>query len=67
MASIKINNLHTAGTELLTDSESYLNELTNDEIDMINGGFGFWWGDRWISFGAPAQPERANPTRRRFR
>jgi hypothetical protein len=38
MATIKISNLHPAGSELFGDSESYLNELTNDELTMTHGG-----------------------------
>ncbi|MEH1853588.1 MAG: class IIb bacteriocin, lactobin A/cerein 7B family [Nostoc sp.] len=39
MATIKINNLNAAGSDLLNDSESYLNALTDEEINMTNGGF----------------------------
>ncbi|QLE39980.1 class IIb bacteriocin, lactobin A/cerein 7B family [Nostoc sp. C052] len=38
MATIKINNLNAAGSDLFNDSESYLNELTNEEVTSINGG-----------------------------
>lgn len=38
MATIKISDLHTAGSELLLDSESYLNELTNEEGLGVLGG-----------------------------
>jgi hypothetical protein len=38
MATIKISDLHTAGSELLLDSESYLNELTNEEGLSVLGG-----------------------------
>lgn len=38
MAAIKISDLAPAGSELFMDSESYLNELTNDEINMVSGG-----------------------------
>ena len=38
MATIKISDLHSAGSELFMDSESYLNELTNDELNMAHGG-----------------------------
>lgn len=40
MATIKISDLHTAGSELLLDSESYLNELTNEEGLGVLGGRG---------------------------
>jgi lactobin A/cerein 7B family class IIb bacteriocin len=38
MATIKIHNLNAAGSELFNDSESYLNELTDEEMNMTNGG-----------------------------
>jgi hypothetical protein len=38
MATIKISDLHSAGSELFMDSESYLNELTNEELNMTHGG-----------------------------
>ena len=42
MASIKINNLQPAGTDLFNDSESYLNELKNQELDVVSGGSMTW-------------------------
>ena len=41
MATIKISDLHSAGSELFMDSESYLNELTNDELNIAHGGLFF--------------------------
>jgi hypothetical protein len=41
MATIKISDLHSVGSELFMDSESYLNELTNDELNMAHGGWFF--------------------------
>jgi hypothetical protein len=38
MATIKISDLHSAGSELFIDSESYLNELTDEELNMAHGG-----------------------------
>jgi len=38
MATIKISDLHSAGSELFMDSESYLNELTNEELNIAHGG-----------------------------
>ncbi|NES84940.1 MAG: hypothetical protein F6K10_27990 [Moorea sp. SIO2B7] len=41
MAKIKVNELNPAGTELFTDSESFINELNESEsINQINGGRG---------------------------
>ena len=42
MAAIKITELHPAGSELFQDSESFLNELTDDEMGSIEGG---WLGE----------------------
>ena len=41
MASININNLQPAGSDLFNDSESYLNELNKQEIDFVNGGYSY--------------------------
>ncbi len=38
MASIKISELHPAGSDLFQDSESFLNELTEDELGLEGGG-----------------------------
>ena len=39
MPTIKISDLHPTGSELFHDSESYMNELGDGELDIINGGF----------------------------
>ncbi len=39
MATITIYNLRAPGAELFMDSESYLQELTDTEIDATKGGF----------------------------
>ncbi|WP_179064430.1 hypothetical protein [Nostoc sp. C052] len=41
MATIKINNLNLAGSDLLNDSESYLIELSEEDINITQGGFRF--------------------------
>ena len=38
MASIAIPDLNTPGLDLFQDSESFLNELTEDELNMTRGG-----------------------------
>jgi hypothetical protein len=38
MASIKISDLKPAGSELFSDSESYMSELGDSELGIINGG-----------------------------
>lgn len=37
MSNIKISELRPAGTELFQDSESYLNELTVEEMSIFGG------------------------------
>lgn len=39
MSNVKISDLHPAGSELFSDSESYINELSEGELNSINGGF----------------------------
>lgn len=38
MSSIKVNDLSPAGSELFQDDESFMNELTNDELGSVQGG-----------------------------
>lgn len=38
MSTIKISDLHPAGSDLFSDSESYMSELGDNELDIINGG-----------------------------
>lgn len=37
MASIKINDLRPTGSELFHDSETFLNELTEEELGVQGG------------------------------
>jgi hypothetical protein len=37
MASINISDLHPPGYELLQDSESFLNELKDQEMEIVGG------------------------------
>ncbi|BAZ01078.1 hypothetical protein NIES37_50760 [Tolypothrix tenuis PCC 7101] len=37
MASIKISELRPAGSELFQDSESFLNDLNSQEMEIIGG------------------------------
>ncbi|MBE9037072.1 hypothetical protein [aff. Roholtiella sp. LEGE 12411] len=39
MASIRINNIQPAGSSLFMDEESFLSELSNEEIGLAHGGF----------------------------
>ena len=38
MSTIKISDLHPTGYDLFSDSEGYMNELGDSELDIINGG-----------------------------
>lgn len=38
MATIKISDLHPTGSELFSDSESYMSELGDNELEIVNGG-----------------------------
>ncbi len=38
MANIEINDLKPAGAELFSDSEGFMNELSDSELANINGG-----------------------------
>ncbi|NES81798.1 MAG: hypothetical protein F6K10_10555 [Moorea sp. SIO2B7] len=38
MANIKVNELNPAGTELFLDSESFINDLENNEEISVTGG-----------------------------
>jgi hypothetical protein len=42
MASITISDLRPAGTDLFRDSESFLHELTEQEVGNVLG-LGPWW------------------------
>lgn len=38
MATINISDLRPAGSNLFSDSEDYMSELSDSEIDNVNGG-----------------------------
>ena len=38
MAKLKINGIKPSGAELFNDSESFMNELSNDELEQTIGG-----------------------------
>lgn len=38
MANIRISDLCPAGSEFFLDSESYMSEISDSEVDTINGG-----------------------------
>jgi len=48
MATIEISDLRPAGSELFLDSESYLNEVTNEEMNNLSGG-DVTWGKGWFT------------------
>jgi hypothetical protein len=39
MATINIQDLKVVGSNLFSDEENYLNELTSDELDITTGTF----------------------------
>jgi hypothetical protein len=39
MASINISDLRPAGSQLFVDSESFMNDLADQELSATNGGF----------------------------
>ncbi len=41
MAGIKITELSPAGSELFQDSESFLEDMLNDELGNIRGGYSY--------------------------
>jgi hypothetical protein len=40
MADIKINDIQPAGAELFDDNESFMDEISNNELSRILGGKG---------------------------
>ncbi|MEH1944192.1 MAG: hypothetical protein V7L01_28805 [Nostoc sp.] len=38
MATINIYDLRPTGSDLFSDSESYISELGDSELDIVNGG-----------------------------
>ena len=40
MANITIYNLHPAGSDFFYDAESYMNEMSEGELNGIHGGAG---------------------------
>lgn len=41
MSDIKISELRSSGLELFQDSESFLNDLSDQEVGLIEGSDGF--------------------------
>lgn len=50
MSAISIQDLKVAGSELLFQEESYLDEITNEDTDLIKGGI----TPTWLSFAGVA-------------
>lgn len=64
MSKIKISELHAAGSELFHDSESFLNEITDEqEIDSVLGGFHIQFSKRSITFPIKTFPTKIFPTK----
>ncbi len=43
MAKITISDLRPAGAELICDSKSFINELTDEDMNGTHGGLGLIW------------------------
>jgi hypothetical protein len=57
MANIKLENLTAyklAGVELFSDSESFIQALSEDELTLAGGGFWDWLGGGWGGAGGKA-------------
>lgn len=52
MSNIKVNDLKPTGADLFTDSEGFMDELSNDELEQTMGGLNL------VAF--PAQGYRLN-------
>lgn len=56
MSTIKISDLCPTGSELFSDSESFMNDLVDGEIGAIQGGFSSWkcviWSARFSVVGS---------------
>lgn len=53
MATIKISDLHPYGFKLLVDSESYLHDLTNEEMNVTGGIYYTWFFRNFRPFYPP--------------
>jgi hypothetical protein len=42
MATINISDLRPTGSDLFSDSEGYMNELGDNEVYAIHGGYRSW-------------------------
>ncbi len=42
MAKIKVKDIKPTGADLFNDSESFMNELSNDELEQAMGGRIIW-------------------------
>lgn len=56
MSTINISDLCPTGSELFSDSESFMNDLVDGEIGAIQGGFSSWrcviWSARFSVVGS---------------
>ncbi len=53
MTNISISNLNPVGSQLFVDDESFMTELSESELDGINGGYG---GDTYCGNGRVTLP-----------
>ncbi|NEO68990.1 hypothetical protein [Moorena sp. SIO3H5] len=64
MANIKVNDLKPTGTELFLDTESFMNDLGDDEMSLrggdwstFSGGCGSVQADEWSTFSNQCRPQ----------
>ncbi|MCC5617681.1 hypothetical protein LC605_21835 [Nostoc sp. CHAB 5836] len=60
MANITISQLHPAGFDLFMDSESFFNDLTDEDINMTKGGIIATF-PTLTRFTRPTRPTRPGP------
>jgi hypothetical protein len=53
MSTINIQDLKVTGSNLFSDEENYMNELTSDELDIVTGAwtpvvYTFAVGSAWV-------------------
>jgi hypothetical protein len=61
MAKIKVNDIKPIGTELFDDSESFMNELRNDELEQAMGGNACPIPARIVSYYCPPDSTKPRP------
>ncbi|WP_424100619.1 hypothetical protein [Moorena producens] len=58
MANITILDIKPAGVELFADSESYLIDLSENQLEVYGGMFWSYWINQGSGFGVPRKLTR---------